>query len=132
MVLRILSNQTVSDVQKEFNHAYPFLKIEFYKNIEPGFSRKHLVPQTPIKAAGLTNEGTMEITDFMTVGSLESGFREKFGLNVQVSRKSGTLWLETTISDKWSLKQQNDHGRELSLQVSPVITDGDRFHNTGS
>ena len=56
----------------------------------------------------------------MTVGELEKLFRERFGANIQVSRKSGTLWLETTMTDNWTLKQQNEHGRELS---SPEIKD---------
>jgi hypothetical protein len=101
-------------MQEEFNKAYPFLKIEFYKMMEPGFSRKLLVPSISIQAAGLKREGILDITDTMTVGQLENAFREMFGLNVQVSRKSGTIWLETTKSDSWTLKQQNDHGRELS------------------
>ncbi|MEI9910895.1 MAG: hypothetical protein WDO71_15215 [Bacteroidota bacterium] len=50
----------------------------------------------------------------MTVGQLEDIFQKQFGLQVQVSRRSGTLWLETTMTDNWTLKQQNDHGRELS------------------
>jgi hypothetical protein len=123
MILYILSNRTISDVQQDFNKAYPFLKIEFYKNIEPGFSRKHLQHSTNIKAAGLKTEGHLEIADKMTVGQLENTFKEKFGLSVQVSRKSGILWLETTMTDNWTLKQQNDHGRELSQYEKPEIKD---------
>src|SRR5436190_2439897 len=99
MRLSVLSNKTISDVQQEFNNAYPFLKIEFYKNIEAGFSRKHLNHSTMIQLAGLKHEGYLEIMDSMTVGQLENTFKDRFGLNAQVSRKSGILWLETTISD---------------------------------
>jgi hypothetical protein len=31
-----------------------------------------------------------------------------------VFRKSGNLWLETTMTDDWTLQQQNDHGYEIS------------------
>jgi len=68
-------------------------------------------------AAGLKKSGELELNDEMTVGELENSFLEKFWLNVQVSRRSGNLWLETTMTDKWTLKQQNDHGRELSEPV---------------
>jgi|ERR1043166_4274265 hypothetical protein len=104
----------IGDVQCDFNNAYPYLKIEFYKNIEPGFSRKHLNPMNTVQTAGLRHEGYLEITDVMTVGQLENVLGEKFGLTVQVSRKSGSIWLETTLTDDWTLRQQNEHGREIS------------------
>jgi hypothetical protein len=114
MILPIVKGRVISDVQQGFNKAYPFLKIEFYKDIEPRVARKYLNPLITIESAGLKYEGSLEITDIMTVGQLENVFSEKFGLRVQVSRKSGSIWLETTMTDNWTLKQQNDHGRELS------------------
>lgn len=50
----------------------------------------------------------------MKVSELEKLFKDKFKLAVQVFRKSGNLWLETTMTDNWSLLQQNNHGREIS------------------
>jgi hypothetical protein len=114
MKLHISQSKVISEVQQDFNEAYPFLKIEFYKNTEPGFARRHLVNSMTIKAAGLIRSGELDINDAMKVGYLENILRERFGLHVQVSRRSGTLWLETTMTDSWTLKQQNDHGRELS------------------
>jgi hypothetical protein len=123
MILHILQNRTLKEAQDEFNSAYPFLRIEFYRNTEPGFARRHLKNSMLLTAAGLKQNGDIEINDLMTVGQLENIFREQFGLQVQVSRRSGTLWLETTMTDNWTLKQQNDHGRELSepANTSTVI-----------
>jgi len=118
MLLHISQSQTLKDTQDEFNSAYPYLRIEFYRTIEPGFARRHLKSMMPMTAAGLKQNGDLEISDLMTVGQLENAFREKFGLNVQVSRRSGTLWLETTMTNNWTLKQQNDHGRELSEPIN--------------
>ena len=42
----------------------------------------------------------------MSVYELERSFKNLFGLNVQVSRKAGMIWLETTKTDKWSLQKQ--------------------------
>jgi hypothetical protein len=117
MVLPVLQNKTLQETQEEFNKAYPFLRIEFYRNTEPGFARRHLKNSMLLTAAGLKKNGELEINDSMKVGELENNFLEQFGLNVQVSRRSGTLWLETTMTDNWTLKQQNDHGRELSEPV---------------
>jgi len=120
MILQIAQHRTLVETQDEFNKAYPFLRIEFYRNTEPGFARRHLQNTMPMVAAGLKRNGEIEITDGMTVGELENNFLQNFGLNVQLSRKSGNLWLETTMTDGWTLKQQNDHGRELSEH--PVTT----------
>ena len=59
-------------------------------------------------------EDIIEIEERMKVSELEKLFKDKFKLAVQVFRKSGNLWLETTMTDNWSLLQQNNHGREIS------------------
>jgi hypothetical protein len=40
-----------------------------------------------------------------------------YGLSVQVFRKSGNVWLETSATDNWTLRQQNNEGAELSTQM---------------
>lgn len=123
MILHISENRMISEVQEDFNLLYPFLKIDFYKrNVgSTGFpERRHLQNSITIKDAGLIKNGNFEISDSMTVGQLENIFSTEFGLSVQASRKSGILWLETTITDKWTLKQQNDHGKELSEPVKYI------------
>jgi len=120
MKLYILSNRTISDVQHDFNAAYPFLKIEFYKQImgrSGSAIRQKIIKTSLLNAAGVRRDGELELTDLMTVGQLENFFLDRFEIAVQVSRKSGILWLETTMTDNWTLKQQNDHGKELSEPV---------------
>ena len=58
---------------------------------------------------------------------LEKIFKDQFGLAVQVFRKSGNLWLETTMTDNWTLQQQNNHGKEISAgnNKNNVTTDFD-------
>ena len=130
MILYISSYKKISDIQEDFNAAYPFLKIEFYQTAgKPGSAVRQKLNKTSLLAlAGMRAEGELEINDAMTVGQLEKTFRDKFGITVQVSRKSGTLWLETTMTDNWTLKQQNGHGKELSepLQKNKTI-DEDKF-----
>jgi hypothetical protein len=58
-------------------------------------------------------EGAIVVNDMTTVGELESYFRNHL-LDVQVFRRSANLWLETTMTDKWALQKQNNHGREIS------------------
>jgi hypothetical protein len=60
------------------------------------------------------DSGFVGVDESMTVLELENAFMDEFGLCVQVFRKSGNIWLETTMTDHWTLKQQSDHGREIS------------------
>lgn len=55
----------------------------------------------------------LEITEDMPVSTLEQLFQDYFGLSAQVFRKSGRSWLETSLTDDWTLKRQNDEGYEL-------------------
>jgi len=110
----------MGDVQEDFSQAYPFLRLEFYKR--HGLSngtriKQRLNRQDLLSAAGVKKDGILKIGDAMTVGQLENIFRDQFGAMVQVSRNSGGIWLETTMTDNWTLKQQNDHGRELSVPL---------------
>ena len=60
------------------------------------------------------NKGSITIGPEMTVDELEQRFMDVYGLSIQVFRKSGKVWLETTITDGWTLEKQNEQGRELS------------------
>jgi len=120
MQLSIKSERLIADVQQEFSNAYPFLKIEFFRN---GPTRQSRYPanlkignHTRLKEAWVWKKdgGLVHLSDSMTVLELEEALMDEFGLSAQVFRKSGNVWLETTMTDNWTLKQQNDHGREIS------------------
>jgi hypothetical protein len=120
MRLLINGDKLVKDVQQEFAMAYPFLKIEFFRNInlQSGQSLKqnqikHDQKLSTAKDRKIEN-GDLIIEDTMSVTDLEKAFMDKFGLLTQVFRRSGNIWLETSITDSWSLKQQNELGREIT------------------
>ena len=120
MFLFLSPDKTLNEIQQSFTSKYPFLKLEFYKlqNNDPGLTvKKHLSHSLTLKAAGLKGNGLIDISNDMTVADLEKIFLHQFGLNAQVSRKSGILWLETTMTDKWTLQKQNEHGREITAST---------------
>jgi hypothetical protein len=49
----------------------------------------------------------------MTVADLEFRLEKEYGLHIQVFRKSGNIWLETTATDNWTLDRQNQEGKIL-------------------
>ena len=119
MHLRIAPNRLISDLQKEFNNAFPFLKIEFFQSRNqqiPAFTFQQILPRNIRIVEGQTaiTDGDIEITSDMKVKDLEKIFKDQFSLLAQVFRRSGNLWLETTMTDDWTLEQQNEHGREIS------------------
>jgi len=124
MVLQLLKTRSVADVQHDFSREYPFLRIDFFREVGGRLGsllKQKLNKTVKLSSSGKFREGELEIYESMTVGQLEEAFRERFGLNMQVSRKSGPVWLETTVTDKWTLKQQNEHGRELSVPVKKIL-----------
>ncbi len=119
MLLHIAPNRLISDIQKEFNVAFPFLKIEFFNS--RSFSRSDFLAHQIIPSNRKIGDSQLAVTDGkiriveeMKVKDLEKIFKDQFSLAVQVFRKSGNLWLETTMTDDWTLQQQNDHGCEIS------------------
>lgn len=124
--LKVKKNRSIGELQEDFNTAFPFLKIEFYKKANGKAvlnNNQHLNKSVSLGKAGVSNEGTLKVADTMTVGELEHIFKEQFGADIQVSRKSGSLWLETTMTDNWTLLQQNEHGKELSTPAMKKVND---------
>jgi hypothetical protein len=71
----------------------------------------------------------VNIHDGLKVSDLEGILRD-LGLNAQVSRRSGAMWLETTMTDNWSLRKQNEHGREITLLAVKHATGKDNEKNS--
>ena len=58
---------------------------------------------------------TVEITPCTIVKEFENDFENKFGMFAQLYRKSGNMWQEITVTDTWTMKQQDKTGNEISL-----------------
>ena len=123
-VLNLSDRQSIADLQRVFNKAYPFLKIEFYTEHPqrtPG-KKQYLKSSLPLLAAGLTKHGCISVNDAMTVDQLEKQLKNNFGLKAHAFRKSGPVWLEISMTGNWTLQHQNNHGRELTehVQAEPI------------
>jgi hypothetical protein len=121
MKINIAPSRKISEIQEEFNREFPFLKLEFFNNKSHQLgAKRETLPvngsQPLSKCQSVTSEGVIQFSDATTVKDLEKVFRENFHVQAQVFRHSGSLWLETTLTDQWTLKKQNEHGKELSQQ----------------
>jgi hypothetical protein len=122
MTIHINDNRTLQQIQEEFNTRFPLLKIEFfaYPHGQGGGSAKAemLAANTVLKSLPSAHvDGELIVTGDMTVAQLEKAFREHFGLNAQVFRLSGRAWLETTVTDSWTLTEQS---RQAAILQHPA------------
>lgn len=119
MKITINDHRKIFAIQEAFTHAFPFLRLEFFaKPHKPGGASAKKFIKHSAKTLGecrtIHNTGTITITGTTTVGELEQRFADIYGLGVQVFRKSGNVWLETTVTDSWTLERQNKEGESLS------------------
>jgi hypothetical protein len=119
MKIIINDQRKIHAIQEEFNKEFPYLKIEFFsKPHKPGGAGSPKLVKNGSKTIEdcrtIHNNGAVTITPHMTVNDLEQRFSDVYGLGIQVFRKSGKLWLETTVTDGWSLLEQNSQGEALS------------------
>jgi hypothetical protein len=125
MIITITPTRQICDIQNEFNAVFPFLKIEFFfgkPTINNGYGAAQLISNKKSigDAQTLITNGIIEIDATTKVNELEKKFKEEFSLAAQIFRKSGNLWIETTMTDNWTLEQQNKHGEEISLATNKI------------
>jgi len=125
MELSIEKTSLIKEVQREFNSIYPYLKIEFYRHKGADSHNKpkeeKIGPSESIgKLSGIHSAIKIKVQGSSTVALLEKEFKDLLGLTVKLFRKSGTLWIETTLTENWTLEKQNTEGE---LLTRPVVTD---------
>jgi hypothetical protein len=116
MTLFIKKTNLTEDVRKIFSACYPYLKIEFYKRSAADcatiMKKKNMPFNFPDEQ--LPNDKTaININHDVTVEELENKFAS-IGLIAGVFRRSGNVWIETSLTNNWTLQQQNTAGEEIS------------------
>jgi hypothetical protein len=117
MNIIIEKGSKVKCVQVQFNGHYPFLKLMFFKDRSTG--RALLISacgseESLEKLPGFIGPATISIDGQRTVAQLEKDFKEQVGLFAQVFRRTGNLWIETTLTNTWTLERQNKEGEQIS------------------
>lgn len=114
MILYINDNKTVADLQEKFSACFPNLKIQFYGkphywhevSADPDF----IPPHKTLGAIRKNHEpGVLNIKSWYAAGKVERAF-EKFGLHVQVFRKTKYGWMQTSIVDDFTLWELSQIG----------------------
>lgn len=111
----ITDDKKIGEIQSEFNAKFKNLKIEFYtlqhKSGEGSLDKLKIENDKTIgDIRTIHTSGQLSINGHQKVSTLENNFLTDYGLNAQVFRKSGSLWLQTTSTDDWTLAEQNNRG----------------------
>ena len=118
MKIKIAPERCISEIQREFNSLFPYLKLEFYQNRSSLADYRALRLLSPVekleKAQSKRRKGNIHIDGTMKVNELEKNLRDQFSILAQVFRRSGNSWLQTSMTDNWTLAHQNNHGKEIS------------------
>ncbi|HVV03719.1 MAG TPA: hypothetical protein VHC96_05815 [Puia sp.] len=114
----------IKKVQEEFTKTYPFLKIDFSKGKDQGRTTRTGASPDMLPSSAGEDEAACDaaqnllwqelgICDDMKINEVEVLLQYHFGVPAQVLRKSGNLWMETRMTQHWTLRQQNEHGYEI-------------------
>ena len=125
MSLEISDDHSIVLVQSRFNHYYPFLKVVFFerdmqifvkeRSFKPVMDITRMLKEFRIDHNSLFN---IEVKKEMKVNEIETLFEKTYGLRAQIFRKSGNVWLETTVTGNWSLEEQNRQGQLITNQMA--------------
>jgi hypothetical protein len=111
MKLYIAKDIKPEEIKKLFSAYYPYLRIELYKLLGNDIGKKEA--RAILHFANLKQDGYINIGKLVTVSELEAQFA-KLGLRAEVFRRCGNVWVETSLTNNWTLEQQNTAAEEVS------------------
>jgi hypothetical protein len=121
MKIYIEKGTSVDAIKKIFTTCYPYLRIELYKNLfnTHNAAKKEALPQHFLldKYIHSSGKAIIDINHDVTVAGLEHQFKD-VGLTAKVFRKSGNVWIGTSLTDNWTLQQQNAEAEEISKEFN--------------
>ncbi len=113
MRLIISSDTTIGQIQEQFATFFPNLKPVFFSKPHKAYKGSHakfIVSDRDTLLSGLSDSipenAELLLESEMPVWQLERLFENEYGLHVQLFRRSGNTWLETSVTDNLTLEQQ--------------------------
>ena len=129
MELRIENETSVSDLQKQFNAYFPYLQLDFFTGDKSKGRVQRTVRANPnqlvTQLLGDYDPIKLIVSSETTVADLLKRFKE-IGLNAQISRRSGNLWIETRFTDDWTLERQNKEAILFSISNQQLLNEASR------
>lgn len=126
MKFLLTKSKTIAEVQAAFSDAYPHLKIEFFSRAHDdkaaSWAKYMIFDRTQnLEKIGILKEGVLTLFEDTITGEFEQLLSVRYGLFVQVFRKSMGSWLETTRTDTWTLGEQERNGKESATTAVEMV-----------
>lgn len=127
MQLPVLKNATLGDIQAAFHTAFPQLKLAFFSKTHQknkGNNAKFLISDHKSligNLPGFRAEALLSIELHQRTWEVEKMIEDETGLHVQIFRKSGNLWLETSKSDDFTLAEQIERALQEEQYEQPIV-----------
>lgn len=108
----ISPKETLQEVKNNFSELFPNLKIEFFKHKHgsgDGNTKEDMITDLSLtldQIGTIKEDLNISLDGHKKVQTLEQEFSE-ISVSIQLFRKSGKVWLQTTTSDNWTLAEQN-------------------------
>ena len=114
MEFKIEAEKPFKKIQEKFNDIYPYLKIEDLRmantSVDGSLKKLSLCNKSKLEK-GSTDKVFIIINNLTTVADLVNQFCENLNLPVRVLRKSNNHWIETSLTEHWTLERQNIAGK---------------------
>ena len=111
MQLRIMAGEKFQEVQEAFNKIFPYLTINLSSS---NLSKKLYLTENSEQSKSDDKISFIISTENTTVKEIVDQFQELFNLSVKVQRKSDGHWVETILTENWTLTKQNLEGKNLT------------------
>ena len=121
MELKFTISTTVKQVKEQFTRSFPFLKLEFFmRHREENTEREERLNDELYlwEVTGVLKEGVYYLNPSVSVDEFEQDLQFKYGLPVQVYRRTGDVWIETVQADDLSLEKHNSIGEAATNRLA--------------
>ena len=105
---------TLAALRQAFNAYFPNLSLSFFTKPQEIYHTspvKYLITDLDMTLQQIQRQaigGEIDIDEDTTAEELEAALERNFGLHVQVMRKDGEDWDQTSVTDHLTLGQQNE------------------------
>jgi hypothetical protein len=117
MEFKIEAEKPFEKIQEKFNDIYPYLKIEVLRvantSMRGSLKKLHVCNKSKFEKSS-TDKAFIIVNNSTTVADVVNQFCENLHLPVRVLRKSNNHWIETSLTDSWTLEKQNMAGKQFS------------------
>ncbi len=118
MTIKIDRDTTICDFNDRFKTLFPYLKVEFFRKGHNKFAPSHSKFMYSDQLEKISNicelsePVEIELRPDLKTFEFEEIMERKYGMHIQVMRRSGDTYLITSQTDDWTLEEQNNAGFE--------------------